>query len=179
MSLNNAHSTGRRCQDKFSLDNCNAKYCIPSSNPMEQPKLHVPLVFPCSLGEKGSSVARLSEAKTRASLYKKLEIVDASVRELLASIKKRFSDVVTFNGRPYHEKMDWDRCVQPLVLEIAPELQTKSQYSNQQFLYITCHHLYCYAADNSFYQSESGSVFWRILTQSGIRNSCQALSLGL
>lgn len=63
------------------------------------------------VGEKGSSAARLSEAKIRASLYKKLEFVESTIRELLSTIKRRFSDVVTFNGRPYDEKMNWDRQV--------------------------------------------------------------------
>ncbi|XP_077971603.1 uncharacterized protein LOC120346349 isoform X2 [Styela clava] len=60
-------------------------------------------------GHRGSSAMRLDEAKMRANLHRKLEAVESTIKSCLISLKSRFSDTVTYNGRPYLEKMGWDK----------------------------------------------------------------------
>lgn len=60
-------------------------------------------------GQKGSSVKRLEEAKRRSYFYKKIDDVDAEIKFELEYIRENFMDVITYKGRPYNEKMKWDR----------------------------------------------------------------------
>lgn len=60
-------------------------------------------------GQKRSSVQRLNEAKQRSYFYKKIESADAEIKEELKNIKTNFKDIITYKGRPYHDKMKWDR----------------------------------------------------------------------
>ncbi|KAI0237485.1 Coiled-coil domain-containing protein 87 [Lamellibrachia satsuma] len=60
-------------------------------------------------GHRGSSVARLDEAKMRSGLYKKIESLDLEIAKVLDYVRKTFDDVVTYQGRGYQEKMKWDR----------------------------------------------------------------------
>lgn len=60
-------------------------------------------------GHRGSSVVRLNEAKVRANLYRKLENVEETIKSCLLSLRSRYSDVVTYSGRSYLEKMGWDK----------------------------------------------------------------------
>ncbi|XP_048734506.1 coiled-coil domain-containing protein 87-like isoform X3 [Ostrea edulis] len=60
-------------------------------------------------GNKGSSVKRLHEAKQRSYLYKRIEYYDQEIKVELNYIKKHFKDEVSYKGRPYEEKIKWDR----------------------------------------------------------------------
>lgn len=60
-------------------------------------------------GQKRSSVQRLNEAKQRSYLYKRIESSDVEIKEELDSIKTHFKDIITYKGRPYQDKMKWDR----------------------------------------------------------------------
>ncbi|XP_062617089.1 coiled-coil domain-containing protein 87-like isoform X2 [Saccostrea cucullata] len=60
-------------------------------------------------GNKGSSVKRLQEAKQRSYLYKRIEYYDQEIKVELSVIKKHFKDEVSHKGRPYEEKIKWDR----------------------------------------------------------------------
>ncbi|XP_061173922.1 coiled-coil domain-containing protein 87-like isoform X3 [Saccostrea echinata] len=60
-------------------------------------------------GNKGSSVKRLQEAKQRSYLYKRIEYYDHEIKVELTLIKKHFKDEVSYKGRPYEEKIKWDR----------------------------------------------------------------------
>lgn len=59
--------------------------------------------------ETGNTRARLDEAKCRSSFYQKIEQVDKKLSKHLSMIKKKYGEVVTFQERPYLEKMKWDR----------------------------------------------------------------------
>lgn len=60
-------------------------------------------------GYRGSSVARLEEAKIRSNYYKKIESLEEELKQSLEYIRKEFQDTVTFQGRPYTDKIQWDR----------------------------------------------------------------------
>jgi len=60
-------------------------------------------------GYRGSSVARLDEARIRSTLYRKIEAMDTDVKRELTYINKEYQDQVSFQGRPYDDKMQWDR----------------------------------------------------------------------
>merc|ERR1719245_2856496 len=60
-------------------------------------------------GHRGSSVARLEEAKTRSSYYKKIDELEVSLKTILEDIRDNLGDIVTFQGRPYLDKLKWDR----------------------------------------------------------------------
>ncbi|PVD19306.1 hypothetical protein C0Q70_19793 [Pomacea canaliculata] len=60
-------------------------------------------------GVKKSSISLLQEGKHRALLLKKIEAVDADIRQELAYMKSQFQDVVSFKGRSYEDKMKWDK----------------------------------------------------------------------
>jgi hypothetical protein len=54
-------------------------------------------------------LARLEEAVKRESLYKIIDNLQLKLEPLLKNIEKIFGDIVTYNGRPYLEKMKYDR----------------------------------------------------------------------
>ncbi|XP_013389901.1 coiled-coil domain-containing protein 87 isoform X2 [Lingula anatina] len=60
-------------------------------------------------GYRGSSVARLGEAKQRSYLYKKIEELDSLVKKAVLNVRDKYQDVITYAGRPYLEKLKWDR----------------------------------------------------------------------
>ncbi|KAK2157092.1 hypothetical protein LSH36_199g05026 [Paralvinella palmiformis] len=60
-------------------------------------------------GQRGSSVARLEEARMRSLYYKKIDSLEEGLLEILIHLEKEYNDVVTYQGRPYREKMHWDR----------------------------------------------------------------------
>ena len=60
-------------------------------------------------GAKGSSINRLLEAKTRSKFYQKLEKVEKHLVPMLHAIHAQYDDIVTLEGRPYHEKMNVDK----------------------------------------------------------------------
>lgn len=55
------------------------------------------------------STYRLEESRLRTNLYKKIDNLDVDIKEELDYIRDQFHDVITFKGRPYMEKMKWDR----------------------------------------------------------------------
>ncbi|XP_053134410.1 coiled-coil domain-containing protein 87 [Hemicordylus capensis] len=55
-----------------------------------------------------SFALRLKESGTRSRLYYELTHRDSELYLILNQIKMTFNDVVTFKGRPYLEKMEWD-----------------------------------------------------------------------
>ncbi|XP_038071406.1 coiled-coil domain-containing protein 87-like isoform X2 [Patiria miniata] len=59
-------------------------------------------------GHRGSSVARLKEARQRSELYTRLHDLDVHVRDKVQLVHKKFADVPTFQGRPYLNKMKVD-----------------------------------------------------------------------
>ncbi|XP_052280455.1 coiled-coil domain-containing protein 87-like isoform X2 [Dreissena polymorpha] len=60
-------------------------------------------------GQKRSSVQRLKEAQQRSYIYKRIDAIDTDIKQELDFIRKNFKDVITYKGRPYQDKMKWDR----------------------------------------------------------------------
>ncbi|XP_063002363.1 coiled-coil domain-containing protein 87 [Elgaria multicarinata webbii] len=58
--------------------------------------------------EPQSFMLRIEESKTRSRQRAELGQFDAELYVILNHIKKTFDDTVTFRGRPYLEKMEWD-----------------------------------------------------------------------
>ncbi|KAK0060254.1 coiled-coil domain-containing protein 87-like isoform X1 [Biomphalaria pfeifferi] len=52
---------------------------------------------------------RLKESKQRAAIYKKIDDLDSELKEEISYIQSKFHDVITFKGRPYLDKLKWDR----------------------------------------------------------------------
>nr|XP_060614365.1 coiled-coil domain-containing protein 87 [Anolis sagrei ordinatus] len=52
---------------------------------------------------------RMKESRRRDHLHKELAWYNSELYEVLTEIKKEFNDTVTFRGRPYMEKMQWDK----------------------------------------------------------------------
>lgn len=82
-------------------------------------------------GVKRSSVVLLEEARYRAFLYKKIESVDEDIKQELDYIKSKFHDMVSFKGRPYEEKMKWDR------VEMLHWLQEERKHSALRYESLT------------------------------------------
>ncbi|XP_068779752.1 coiled-coil domain-containing protein 87 [Struthio camelus] len=57
----------------------------------------------------GSSEARAGEARARRRLHAAIARRDAALSAALRTIRAKFGDTVTFKGRPYLEKMRWDK----------------------------------------------------------------------
>ncbi|XP_018430239.1 PREDICTED: coiled-coil domain-containing protein 87, partial [Nanorana parkeri] len=60
-------------------------------------------------GYKGTSVARMEESKQRQKLYKQMSHTEHAIAKVLQMIKRTFNDTVSYKGRPYTEKMKWDK----------------------------------------------------------------------
>ncbi|OCT88725.1 hypothetical protein XELAEV_18017355mg [Xenopus laevis] len=60
-------------------------------------------------GYNGTSMARLKESKEREKLHALLSNIDSKVLEVLHVIQKTYNDQVSFKGRPYNEKLHWDK----------------------------------------------------------------------
>ncbi|XP_052796425.1 coiled-coil domain-containing protein 87-like isoform X2 [Mya arenaria] len=60
-------------------------------------------------GQKRSSVQRLKEAQQRSYYYKRIDAIDTEIKHELDYIRSHFKDVITYKGRPYMDKMKWDR----------------------------------------------------------------------
>ncbi|XP_050401287.1 coiled-coil domain-containing protein 87, partial [Patella vulgata] len=60
-------------------------------------------------GHRGSSVNRLEEAKQRSAFYKRIDLIEEELTKELEYIKQTFQDIITYRGRPYVDKMKWDR----------------------------------------------------------------------
>jgi len=60
-------------------------------------------------GSTGSSAARIRESKTRDWFNKRLNQIENDARRAVTDVQRQFGDTVTFQGRPYLEKMSRDR----------------------------------------------------------------------
>ena len=60
-------------------------------------------------GYRGSSAARLEEAVQRETIYKLIDDLQAKIEPILIKIEKKYKDVLSYNSRPYLDKMKWDR----------------------------------------------------------------------
>ncbi|XP_051546470.1 coiled-coil domain-containing protein 87 [Myxocyprinus asiaticus] len=60
-------------------------------------------------GYHGSSMARMEEASQRGKLNSQISDVDKGLSEIIGHITTHFNDIITYKGRPYCEKMRWDR----------------------------------------------------------------------
>ncbi|XP_016141384.1 coiled-coil domain-containing protein 87-like [Sinocyclocheilus grahami] len=60
-------------------------------------------------GYHGSSIARMEEASQREKLNSQISVVDQELSKTMGHITTRFNDNISYKGRPYREKMRWDR----------------------------------------------------------------------
>lgn len=60
-------------------------------------------------GYEGSFAARQKEAKERKALHFQISKTEAELLKMLQKIKRTYKDTVTYKGRPYLEKMQWDK----------------------------------------------------------------------
>ncbi|KAK7149749.1 hypothetical protein R3I94_009151 [Phoxinus phoxinus] len=60
-------------------------------------------------GYHGSSIARMEEASQRENLNSQISVVDHELSKTMGHITTRFNDSISYEGRPYREKMRWDR----------------------------------------------------------------------
>ncbi|XP_061109177.1 coiled-coil domain-containing protein 87 [Conger conger] len=60
-------------------------------------------------GYGGSSKARMDESKHREKLNSQMSALEKVLQRSIQEIKEHFNDTVTYRGRPYKEKMRWDR----------------------------------------------------------------------
>lgn len=60
-------------------------------------------------GFPGSSMARMEEATQREKLNSQISVVDEELSKIIGQITTRFHDNISYKGRPYREKMRWDR----------------------------------------------------------------------
>ncbi|XP_072528697.1 coiled-coil domain-containing protein 87 isoform X3 [Salminus brasiliensis] len=60
-------------------------------------------------GHRGSSAARMTEATHREKLECQIAAVDKVLSKTIHHISVTYNDTVTYKGRPYREKMRWDR----------------------------------------------------------------------
>nr|XP_055046557.1 coiled-coil domain-containing protein 87 isoform X2 [Misgurnus anguillicaudatus] len=60
-------------------------------------------------GYHGSSIARMEEASRREKLSSQISAVDKELSKTIGHITTRFNDSITYKGRPYKDKMRWDR----------------------------------------------------------------------
>lgn len=57
----------------------------------------------------GSSKMRMSESRRRTYLYNQLSILEKQITEQWNHIKTNYGDTVTYNGRNYLDKMQFDK----------------------------------------------------------------------
>ncbi|XP_068133095.1 coiled-coil domain-containing protein 87 isoform X2 [Hyperolius riggenbachi] len=60
-------------------------------------------------GYSGTSFARMEESKQRKKLHKQIADVENPISKILQAIKRIFNDTVSYKGRPYAEKIKWDK----------------------------------------------------------------------
>ncbi|XP_058945036.2 coiled-coil domain-containing protein 87 isoform X1 [Pocillopora verrucosa] len=57
----------------------------------------------------GSSASRIKESKTRDWFNKRLTRIESQIKRSVTDVQRQFGDIVTFQGRPYLEKINLDR----------------------------------------------------------------------
>ena len=60
-------------------------------------------------GKMGNSKMRLSESRRRTYLYNQLSILEKQITEQFNEMQRKFRDTVTYNGRNYLDKMQFDK----------------------------------------------------------------------
>ncbi|XP_078607655.1 coiled-coil domain-containing protein 87-like isoform X3 [Branchiostoma floridae x Branchiostoma japonicum] len=60
-------------------------------------------------GYRGSSVARMEESKQRTELLRRLDVLDKKAGDAVKKVATNSQDSISFQGRPYMDKMKWDR----------------------------------------------------------------------
>nr|XP_033807297.1 coiled-coil domain-containing protein 87 isoform X2 [Geotrypetes seraphini] len=60
-------------------------------------------------GYKATFLERVREAKKRKYLHSLISEIEKVLLKILQMIQKKFNDTVTYKGRPYLEKMKWDK----------------------------------------------------------------------
>ncbi|XP_040262960.1 coiled-coil domain-containing protein 87 [Bufo bufo] len=60
-------------------------------------------------GYEGTSMARMEESRKRKKLHRQMTEIEPEIYKILHIIKKKFSDTVSYKGRPYADKMKWDK----------------------------------------------------------------------
>ncbi|XP_062373876.1 coiled-coil domain-containing protein 87 [Sardina pilchardus] len=60
-------------------------------------------------GYPGTSNARMSESKQREEMNTQITSLERDLSKIISEISDCFRDTVTYKGRPYREKMRWDR----------------------------------------------------------------------
>ncbi|KAG8439472.1 hypothetical protein GDO86_005617 [Hymenochirus boettgeri] len=60
-------------------------------------------------GYDGTSKARMEESKERNKICTQMSKIEHKILDALDVIKKTFNDKVSFKGRPYVEKLHWDK----------------------------------------------------------------------
>ncbi|CAF4228060.1 unnamed protein product, partial [Rotaria sp. Silwood2] len=96
---------GNLFQGKFDYQTMNSilKRIFPDVNLLFSRDL---VSFRCPMG---SSKMRLSESRRRTYLYNQLSILEKQITEQWNKIKTSFGDTVTYNGRNYLDKMQFDK----------------------------------------------------------------------
>ncbi|XP_063073817.1 coiled-coil domain-containing protein 87 [Engraulis encrasicolus] len=62
-----------------------------------------------SQGYRGTAVARMDESRQREEMNFKMAALENRLAKVINELHDRFKDTVTYKGRPYHEKIRWDR----------------------------------------------------------------------
>ncbi|KAM3924798.1 coiled-coil domain-containing protein 87 [Leptodactylus fuscus] len=60
-------------------------------------------------GYEGTSMARMEESRKRKKLHKQMAEIEPEIHKVLHTIKKKCNDTVSYKGRPYADKMKWDK----------------------------------------------------------------------
>ncbi|XP_065827268.1 coiled-coil domain-containing protein 87-like [Oscarella lobularis] len=60
-------------------------------------------------GSEGNSATRLAEATARGKIHRRLETIEAVVTEAVVTAQQKLGDCITFEGRPYMEKLRLDK----------------------------------------------------------------------
>ncbi|CAD5115851.1 DgyrCDS4792 [Dimorphilus gyrociliatus] len=60
-------------------------------------------------GVRGSSVSRLKEASMRTKFYTQLDDIEIELEPILKTLQEKFNDVLSWRGRPYKDKIKWDK----------------------------------------------------------------------
>ncbi|KAL7857867.1 hypothetical protein AOLI_G00179690 [Acnodon oligacanthus] len=75
-------------------------------------------------GYHGTSAARMKEAHHRQKLESQIAALDKVLSKTIHHVSTAFNDTVTYKGRPYREKMRWDRIEMLYWLQQERRVQT-------------------------------------------------------
>lgn len=83
-------------------------------------------------GYLGSSMARMEEATQREKLNSQISVVDQELSKIIGHIVTRFYDNISYKGRPYREKMRWDRTEMLYWLQQERRVQSLERFLKGQ-----------------------------------------------